>query len=333
MNKNQFLHLLDKYMKGESTAEESDLLFRFYDSFQEDASMGQMDAFDAYLKQEQIHRRIRQHVAETDRKEYQVKRQKTARFYSMLKIAAVIVLLLSVGLGSYIAYENTPEPEIAWIEKTTRKGQKATITLMDGSKVYLNVDSKLSFPEQFSPDKREVILEGEAFFEVAKNAKRPFTIKSGDLTTTVLGTSFNIKAFEEEPVSVTVATGKVKVQAMGQDSIAQEVFLLPDQQALYDGHLSQKDVDIKPFISWREKVLHFDETSLEEVVAVLERWFNVSIVIENDQLRDCEISAQYIDENLLNVMKSLEHVLGVEYRIEGENKVFISGQKCTSQKL
>ncbi|MEQ9443185.1 MAG: FecR domain-containing protein [Cyclobacteriaceae bacterium] len=331
MEESQFLHLLDKYLQGQCTPDEADLLNRFYDSFQEDALEDESDAFDMWLREEKIHRNVKRLIAYEERRHYGRQSLKKAKSRTLLKAAASVLLILSLGLGSYVAYTNIPTPEVAWLERSTKKGQKATITLTDGSKVYLNVDSKISFPEHFDSDKREVILEGEAFFDVAKNAKRPFIIKSGALTTTVLGTSFNIKAFAGEPMHVTVATGKVKVSSDEPGGTSSEVFLNPYQQAFYDGHLSKKDVDIQQFIAWRQKILHFDEVSLGEVAAVLERWFNVSITIENEEIRHCEISGQYINENLVNVLESLEHILGIEYRAEGEREIMIKGEKCNAQ--
>lgn len=331
MNESQFRHLLDKYVQGKCTLEEIKLLHRFYESFQEEALEDEPDASDMWLRKEKIHRDVKRNIAQKDRQQYEEQHQKVTRFRTLLKIAASVLIIISLGTGSYVAYKNMPAPEIVWMEKSTRKGQKAAIRLTDGTKVYLNVDSKLTFPEHFNHDKREVILEGEAFFEVAKNVNRPFIIKSGNLTTTVLGTSFNIKAFEGEPLQVTVATGQVKVNTKHQDNISEEVFLNPYQQAFYDGKLSKLEVDIAQFIAWKEKIIRFDEISLEEAAIVLERWFNVSIVIENENIRQCKISGKYINENLINIMESFKHILGIKYRFEGDQKLIIDGKGCKSQ--
>ena len=332
MDESRFTHLLDKYLQGKCTPEEVSLLHRFYDSFQEEEALeDDPDAFDRWLRKEKIHKNIARAIAQKDRQRYEELRRKDLRNRLTWKMAASALLIIGMGWGSYRLYEDMSAPKIAWIEKSTRKGQKATIKLTDGTTVYLNVDSKLSFPKHFTQDKREVVLEGEAFFEVAKNAKRPFIVKSGDLTTTVLGTSFNIKAFEAEPLQVTVASGKVKVRANSRNSASSEVYLDSHQQVFYNGYLTKQEVDIGPLIAWKEKVLHFEEASLEEVVVVLERWFNVSITIENEQLRHCKISGKYSDEKLMNIMESLEHILGIEYRMQDERKLIINGEKCSSQ--
>ena len=329
MDERQFRHLLSKYIQGKSTPEEIKLLHRFYDSFQKEASE-EPDAFDRWLEEKRIHLNIKRNIERKDRKQYEVQRQRVSRPRAALKIAASGLLVISLGVAGYVAYQNMSVSERAWTEKSTRKGQKATIMLTDGTKVYLNVASKLLFPEHFDAGKRAVTLEGEAFFDVARNPKRPFIITSGDLTTTVLGTSFNIKAFVGEALQVTVATGQVKVKAPDRDGMAHEVFLQPYQQASYDGQLSKQKVDIQQFIGWREKVLRFDELSLAQAAIMLERWFDVSIKIEDERIRSCTISGTYINEKLTNVLESFEHILNITYRIEGERKIILAGKGCNS---
>lgn len=331
MNESQFQDLLDRYLQGKCTREEINLLHQFYDSFQEEALKDGRDAFDVWLQKGKIHRNIKGKIEQKDRQQYEEQQLKASKFRLLLKIAASVLIAFSLGIGSYIAYVNQPAPEIVWMEKSTQKGQQATIILTDGTKVFLNADSKLSFPEHFHTEKREVVLEGEAFFDVVKNSKRPFIIKSGNLITTVLGTSFNIKAFEGDPLEVTVATGRVKVNAQKEGGIPEEIYLNPYQQAYYDGKLSKREVDINQFIAWKEKIIHFDEVTLAEAVIVLERWFNVSIVIENETVGQCKFSGKYINDNLTNIMESLEHILGIRYRFEDGQKLIIEGKGCKSK--
>ncbi len=330
MNENQFRYLLDKYLQERCTTEEEKLLHEFYDSFQMDNQGAGLDVPDMWLSEAKISRHIGHHITLDERKRYEEQRRKAARNRLLLKAVASVLLVVSLGIGSYIAYRDMPVLEVAWIEKATLKGQKASITLTDGTRVYLNVDSKLSFPEHFAADKREVVLEGEAFFEVTRNPRRPFVIKSGDLTTMVLGTSFNVKAFEGEPQQVTVVTGKVKVKADAREGNGKpdEVLLAPYQQAFYDGQLSKKDTDVEQYIAWREKVLQFDEVSLEDAAVILERWFDVSIDIKNAKTRHCKISGKYINESLINIMESFKHILGVKYQVAGDRDIIISGEGC-----
>lgn len=327
MNDSQLRQLLDKYLQGKCSPEEANLLHQFYDSFPDEPS----DTVHMWLSEKKIHEGIRQRIAEKERQQYNVKKLKAAQSYRLLKIAASILFIIGVGLGSYFTDIEAPAAEIAWIEKATHKGQRATITLMDGTIVYLNANSKIIFPEKFSAKKREVILEGEAFFDVARNAKRPFTIRSGEVTTTVLGTSFNIRSFKGEPQVVSVATGKVKVKASDMTGHSEEIFLTPNQQAFYDGQLCRNDIDIRKFIAWKDKIIHFEDVTLDEAALELENWFGVTIHIEGENIRKCKISGQYIDEGLTNIMESFRHILGIKYHFTEGRNLIIEGEGCNTQ--
>ena len=322
MNERQFRHLLDKYLRGECTPEEVKLLHRFYDSFEEAPEDSSVDRFAL----EEVYRRIQPRI-EVQEPPYRRNRYQKVFPFRRLLIAALVLLVVGLGVGGYIAYTTQPVAQVAWQERVTQPGQRAAVTLTDGTRVYLNADSRLSFPERFATDRREVTLEGEAFFEVTRQPKRPFIVTGGKLTTTVLGTSFNVKAFAHEPAEVTVATGRVKVSASEDHPTKHTVLLQPDQQAVYDGTLRKKAVDAQRWAAWREKVIQFDEVPLAEAVMVLERWFGVSIKVEDTRALSCRINGQYIDESLVNILESFRHILEIEYRTEGK-KIIITGPGC-----
>ena len=266
-----------------------------------------------------------------------------AGFWDWLKRLFIIAL---VGGGAGVWYRFSHETavadtEVAYVEKLNEYGQKSTISLPDGSQVKLNSGSKLVFPRSFAANTREVFLEGEAFFEVEKNPGRPFIVRSGDLVTTVLGTSFNIKAYpEEEAIAVTVATGKVKVRkdAATDESTKtthQEMELSPNQQAIYsltgDG-ITKHDVDATKYLSWSNGTLHFEETRFEEVIITLSRWFDVEFEVVNEGLNDCLIIGEYKNASMHTVLESLKVVLGIEYEFT-EKGVKIDGRSCDEQGL
>lgn len=142
--------------------------------------------------------------------------------FAVLKVAASVTLFLGFSLLAYFFYTDARDQTANTVTKTTVAGQKSTITLADGTTIRLNSESSLVYPESFDGDIRSVQLVGEAFFDVAHDEKRPFIIKSGDLVTTVLGTSFNISAFPDEDIEVTVASGKVAVSTDPGDSPSQK---------------------------------------------------------------------------------------------------------------
>ena len=265
------------------------------------------------------------------------KRKKTG-FWNWLKRFFIIsVVAGGAGMWYYLSHEGiVVSPEVAYVEKVSQHGQKSTIPLSDGSQVKLNSGSKLIFPKLFEGNTREVFLEGEAFFEVEKDPGSPFIVRSGDLVTTVLGTSFNIKAYPgEEAIEVTVATGKVKVQkdaAKDQDNIManQELELTPNQQAVYSltgDDLTKLEVDAEKYLDWSNGTLHFEETRFEEVIVTLSRWYDVDFELMHEGLNDCLIIGEYNNASLYTVLESLKVVLGIEYQFTAD-RVKIDGKGC-----
>lgn len=326
MKKHELEKLLDKYLKGNCNEQEMKLLHQFYDSFQDDEI--EMQPHEIVELQNDIYHEVDHSISETKKKSIRLQINP-----AWVKTAALLVFVLGIGLLAY--FEKSPEPlmtstSLAWVEKTTKNGQRATFELMDGSKVHLNAGSTLSFPEDFEGDIREVHLVGEAFFEVKRDTKKPFIVKSGNIETTVLGTSFNIKSYKNEPDQVTVATGKVKVSSTS-NGLTDAVFLEPQQQAIFDQSLEKKNVDLEPYLAWRDKVLHFDRLALSEAVPILERWYGVSISIENEDVLKCKISGKYKNESLVNVLHSMEYILGIDYQFQKERSLLIRGGSCHVQ--
>ena len=230
MDKKQFLRLRDKYLKGECSEEEKKLMDDFYRSYQEKGEdWEELGLPDNSLVRDELYEAVRSRITEktitekaitektinaktiTERKHARIVIRES-RVAPYMKVAASIALAVVV-ISTYLLWQGTGQPNgLAMLEKTTQHGQKSTVVLEDGTKISLNSGSRLTYPAQFDKDSREVVLEGEAFFEVTRNTEKPFIVRSGDLVTTVLGTSFNIKAFPTENIAVTVATGKVRVE-------------------------------------------------------------------------------------------------------------------------
>lgn len=258
-----------------------------------------------------------------------------------LKTAAIIFV---TAILAYLLVDPDDQNDFAsadFITKTTARGQKVTLTLADGTTVQMNSESTLTYPEKFGHT-REVTLTGEAFFMVARNEQKPFIVKSGTMTTKVLGTSFNIKAFENEPMAVTVASGKVQVfnnpiennpvGDPGDQSFLTgnaHVTLVQGQQAFYDvtkGSLKKRDVNATDFIAWKDGILKFDNTKLDKVLQTLSRWYGVDFVLQDDRLKDCTIIGEYHNESLISVLENLKFVLKIDYKFQED--ILISGSGC-----
>lgn len=249
-------------------------------------------------------------------------------WYSWKRAAAVLLILLVpvsiMYLNSETWISKTTEEQVEWIEKIVPYGQKLTTKLSDGSIIKLNAGSKLRFPKQFSVSLREVHLEGEAFFDVKRDTSRKFVIHTERMLTTILGTSFNIKAYPEDKVTeVAVATGKVLVQSEDyKGDIKKSVTLNANEMAVHDKTDSDLLIAVKfeesEFI-WRDDILYFDKTPVPELIVTLERWYGKNIQLENDAFRNKTYSGVFENETLKNVLEGIKFEADINYEIKGNN--------------
>jgi len=193
--------------------------------------------------------------------------------------------------------------------------------LADGTEVFLNRNSELSYPESFDGDKRQVILKGEAFFKVARNPEKPFIIKTAQTKTKILGTSFNLRAYAyESSETLSVVTGKVAFSSLRGKA---EVILTPKQVGAYsldDGKMSKQALKDPNVMAWLDKVFVFNDQSLESIVRSLSRAYGVSIEIQNSSLAKEHLSTSFNALSLDDVLSILSQTLDFEYsRVDSEN--------------
>lgn len=325
MDKKEIDILLDKYLKGNCTPQEAAILEEFFDSFDEDIPWKSSELGDQREFKENLYSHIREHIRANQKKEGP---KFTAR---ALKVAAIFMLISVAGLWIYHQQALKKEhPEIVWRESTTKKGEKLTVTLNDGTSIKLNSASILKYPNGLVEGKRMVILQGEAFFEVAENPKIPFQVRTNGLYTTVLGTSFNIRALPGEGnIKVAVKTGSVRVSSQhgeGQNEsarISEDLVLLPDEMATYSkqtGETEKTLFDERQVFSWKDGILIFNNNNIQEVISTLEKWYGVEFNIQGSINRDKDFSGAYEKKPLKAVMEGLSFVYDFDYEID-ENTV------------
>ncbi|MEO9474376.1 MAG: FecR domain-containing protein [Cyclobacteriaceae bacterium] len=234
----------------------------------------------------------------------------------MYRISAVIgLIIVSVWvLSLFIDSSESSKLTDHIIEKVNPPGQKSRLTLPDGSIVHLNADSRIQFQGTFST-KREVVLEGEAFFEVFEDPSRPFVVRCGRLSTTALGTSFNIRSFKNSTkVEVTLATGTVRVD----DELSHKSVLLDpfEQVVLENGNaeLIKNTLSSLDLIEWKDGVINFDKVPFSEVINELERWYGVEIQLHG-KMKNARCSGTFKDEYLSNILAVLSHTMDFQYTI------------------
>lgn len=256
-------------------------------------------------------------------------------------IAAAAILFFFFYKSSAVI--NRPvEKQSAQNTVTTRKGSKSNVQLPDGTIVWLNADSKLMYDENFRGDYRKVYLQGEAYFEVVRDDKRPFIIHTKTIDIKVLGTVFNVKAYEaEENVETSLIKGSIEVTL--HNSPEKKIVLKPNEKLFVNNesfaynkesgedkkredadnvnivvgkiHYQKKDSMALEAL-WVRNKLVFDSETLEEVMRKIERWYNVEVVVTIDETaKSTPYSAIFENENLLQVMEALKITGGFRYSI------------------
>lgn len=199
---------------------------------------------------------------------------------------------------------------------STPTGGQYNIVLGDGTKVYLNAVSSIKYPTQFKGDQRVVEVEGEAYFEVAKNKKKPFIVKSGNQSIEVLGTHFNLHAYNNESVvKTTLLEGSVAVTYRNQKTI-----LKPGQQSNVSdnlGKIAVREVDTEAAIAWKNGRFKFDDDDLKTVMKQLERWYGIKVEYRGD-VSDARFNGgTFRNKNLSEVLKVLE-LSNIKFKVEGK---------------
>jgi transmembrane sensor len=235
-------------------------------------------------------------------------------------IAASVILVVSFAFYIYHSSGSHREKDsnlMSYHEVKVPRGKKATCTLPDGTIIQLNSDSKLRYPEKFTDTSRVVEFEGEAFFTVAKDKKRPFSINSKQVVVRVLGTHFNLRAYpEENKTDVVVEEGRVMFSPKAKKA---SFILIANQQGVYDvdQSLKKQTVYAAAYYSWRTNQLQFKDQKLSDIASTLERWYNVKVLINNRLLRNERYTGRFNNPDIKSVLNSLEFAVGLHYQITG----------------
>ncbi|EOR95758.1 putative anti-sigma factor [Arcticibacter svalbardensis MN12-7] len=250
------------------------------------------------------------------------------RFFSLPYAAVWSGLLICFvtwyGISKYTNREKQA-PVIALLKSENPMGQRSKIVLPDNSTVYLGGGSKLIYPERFAASKREISLQGEAFFEITKNPKKPFIIHTGNVQTRVLGTSFRINAFNGQPMLVEVATGKVRVTQLLSQGAKSLAVLTPGQSLKWDNkNAVLGTVAVNDLEEWKNGRLVFNRSTMREIAAVLERWYNVKIIFADPEKAEQQVTITLTANVPVNqIMDVLAGTASFHYRIKG-NRININ---------
>ena len=207
-------------------------------------------------------------------------------------------------------------------------GRRHSLTLSDGTQVYLNSGSKLVFPAEFKGKTREVYLKGEGYFEVEKNPARPFIVKTDHIDIKVLGTVFNISAYsDDQTVSAVLVEGSVHVSQKDKLFNNAEYLLQPGQGCFYsvkNSNSEVKRVNLADYISWKDGLYQFHNRTLREIVEIVKKYYNITINIENEKLANTIISGKLVlTEESEDVMDYLAKTLEARYTRKDKSSYLI----------
>ena len=190
-----------------------------------------------------------------------------------------------------LKYRDIDSPDTTEVFHTLEipRGGEYLLTLSDGTIIYLNSESTLSFPVKFQGKERKVYLTGEAYFKVAKNTEHPFVVTAGELEVLVTGTTFGVRAYKDEKdIQTTLESGQVTVRVEGKS-----VKLVPNKQVLFNKStmgLEVRDVDVDLYLAWVDGRLVYDNCPLEKILTDLGRWYNIDVFYSRDELRSYQFS-------------------------------------------
>lgn len=247
--------------------------------------------------------------------------------HSLAKVAATLVVGLILSLATFYGIQKegfTPSIQVSTLTEVNQVGEVSKLKLPDGTMVWLGAASSLTYPKAFSDSLRYIELDGEAYFEVTHNEKSPFVVKSGTVRTRVLGTKFNVKAYDEDmDVAVTLASGKVAVLSSSREN---PTILSPNEQFLINkksGMGEVRPVNASLVNAWKNKELVFIRESFARIAKTFERWYGVEFIFKDSSLEE-EIFVYHFKEfSLSHSLDILSELANFNYKIN-DDKVTIS---------
>ena len=320
--------IIQKYVKGETSEEENLQLHQWIQQSSENKKrfFAEKDIWDSY-------------GFHSNKKKYEVAPEleilkkrvefrnahRSIKLINVLKMAAMLLIAFGLGWsGQYLSLFNKQQTDEASMQEIiVPKGQVNQIFLADGTRIWINSGSKLTLPSVFAPGERVVKLNGEAFFEVAKDKKRPFMVEVNGQQIKVFGTSFNVRAYDNsDKIETTLETGQIQLRIGNETKM-----LKPGEQSLFNKTEKQlviSKVDPVNFSSWKEGRYEFQNEDLIEVFKVVERWYDVEITYDENTFKGMHFSGVIKrNKDAKHFLDLLNLTIPVSYEIHGD-KIKIS---------
>lgn len=330
--KETYIALLDRFMRGETSAEEERRLLEW---FQRSGSEKELEAFYRQRWErnegEDLPAEVQNRIFRTIQDQLSAEKEKVTIPYGMSSVgrgrwyrwvmsaAAVLLLCLSVGTAGYFYRQSAALAERQYVV-TADKGQRSTVVLPDGTKIWLNSHTRLTYQGDYGEDERVVNLDGEAYFEVAKDREHRFVVKAGGMEVEALGTEFNVKAYgEDDEVTTTLYEGKVQTRANNRSTILQ-----PDESLCFHRSTGEQIVrkdDTEYNQMWRNNELAFRGETLEEIAVLMDRLYNVEVRFESENIKHYRFSGVIKNNSLENVFELISLTAPIAYSKDNDTIV------------
>ncbi len=296
--KERITYLFIRFQEGNCSRSEFDELFQYIALGETDPSLKEIlnSVYDAVLGDQEIPSGLLAGLKERQTVAAGFRRAGRGKKRILAAAAAVFLILVFFVYNRFRGAEQAAKERIAVIH-TVPRTENRFLLLPDSTQVWLNAASSIEYPQTFDASRRVVALKGEAFFDVKHADKIPFIITTGEVTTEVLGTAFNIKAYPDmEKVTVSVKRGKVRV-SFAEKQVAtleqgQEVSVTPKVEMVKERVIRESDAAV-----WQQGKLVYDDDTVEDIVKDMERVFGVSVVVESSYLKSLRVTTSFIQED------------------------------------
>ena len=331
MQKEECIEISERYIQNQANPDEAKRLSLWIKNNQEISSWLEQEiiASPSVIDndvQTRIFRNIENKIDIKDRIEDVKLNQTRLQLNKWLRIAAMFILPVLTAACMYF-YMARNETAPAQLVVAVERGQKANITLPDGSKVWLNSQSKLTYSTNFNIEERELQLDGEAYFEVAHNPKKPFIVRSNDISVRALGTAFGVKAYNEDRIiSSILMKGKVLVTTPDGEAI-----LMPNERLIYDKTKHKKEqttvANAIDFTGWIHNELRFEDESLADIAKTIQRIYNVEVVFASEKLKSQRYTGTINNNSLESVLNIISLTSPVSFQINNQQVTLSENNK------
>ncbi|HWW38768.1 FecR family protein [Pedobacter sp.] len=336
MSRNEFIKLFEKYKSGNCSPEEKE----FLDNFKDDYKLEDYEWTPEMGNKAKIHEILYARLKQETFPECSPVR----KLHPILRWLSVAAVLLIASLAIAFFYYRTVQvsnQEGLLVRFETRKGQKKQITLSDGTVIWLNSLSSLTYGKDFNEKTREVNLVGEAYFDVAHKTDKPFKVHTADFNINVLGTAFNVKAYPNDKTSeTTLIRGLISMQPTSGNKKtitirpSQKIMFIKNNQLKYsDHHPVIQNIIIKTYqkvrdttiveTAWTKNNLEIFNQRFIDIKSVLERWFDVQIIFKSEEVKNYVFTGTFTNESIIEVLNALKRTGKFNYEIK-EKTITIS---------